>query len=294
MNAIYNKLEELNKEELQQFFEEDFVKQCVAKYKEFKEIFDPYLITNDVDKMPYEEWVYVINRMKHEGVVLKNNKPKEPTFERKSIIDKYTYEELAKLYSINCIPAITQFFINELKSKKHMKGNTKPFINLSGWGSHYQSIYENEATIYNMASKTADNELNYGNQRTNTEILKLKIQRQACLAISQILMDEKEQPEIFDFVCNNLQYAPLDELEKLSQLYRSGFKDTKQGRPKKNEPKKTIIMYDSNGEIEDRFENRQACIEIMGIKKSMLSQVLSGKKLHWKGYIFKEVEIEES
>lgn len=292
MNEIYDNLEKLNKEELQQFFEEDFVKQCVAKYHEFKEIFDPYLITNDVDKMPYEEWVYVINRMKHEGVELKKKQTKEPTFEHKSIIGKYTYEELSKLYSINSIPAITQYFINELKSKKHMKGNVKPFINLSGWGSHYQSIYENEASIYNLASKTADNELKYGKQRTNVEIAKLKTQRQACLAISQILMDEKEQPEIFDFVCNNLQYASLEELEKLIQLYRSGFKDIKQGRPQKIEPNKIIIMYDSNGEIEDRFENRQVCIEMLGISKSMLSQILSGKKPHWKGYTFKEEVIE--
>lgn len=288
MNTIDKNIEKMDKKQLQGYLANDFVQQCLAKYREFKDIFDPFIIVDDVEKLTVEEWECIISRMRREGVKLEKPKHTEKQFEDKGILTEYTKEELQKLYDIVCVPEITQYFIDRKKANDP-KGTAKPFIRLDGWGSTYVNKYENEAFTFAMASKAATRDIEEGIQRTDGELRKLKTKKVACEAIAGILMDEEGMSELFDFVCNHLQYATLEELETLMKVKDTGFEKRNRGRQTIN---KKVVKIDISGNVIATYENRQECIDAEGISKSVLSKILSptGKNKAYKGYMYKEIE----
>lgn len=91
--------------------------------------------------------------------------------------------------------------------------------------------------------------------------------------------------DVYYFVWNTLQYCTLDELNKLKTYSAKQWKIKPANRPSFN---KKIHKYDKLGNYICTYENRQECIKKDNIFKSKLSEVLSGKRYHYKGYHYVE------
>lgn len=93
--------------------------------------------------------------------------------------------------------------------------------------------------------------------------------------------------EVYNFIWQTARHLDTRTLDKL--LRKS--KLSKAHRPKNN---RKIYKYDKQGCLIDTFKDREDCINKEGMKKSMLSMVLSGKRNSYKGYSYVEEEKTES
>ena len=105
--------------------------------------------------------------------------------------------------------------------------------------------------------------------------------------VQDIEMGRATQYEIYKFIWDTLRFCDTKTLNKLIKLASNHFeiKPSTAHRPKNN---KKIYKYDKNNNLIATYNNRTECIEQDGIKKSMLSLVLSGKKKTYNGYIYRE------
>lgn len=93
--------------------------------------------------------------------------------------------------------------------------------------------------------------------------------------------------EVYDFIWQTARHLDTRTLDKLLRKSKLG----KAHRPKNN---RKIYKYDAQGSLIDTFANRDECMEKDGIKKSMLSSVLSGRRKTYKGYSYVEDKEEKS
>lgn len=86
--------------------------------------------------------------------------------------------------------------------------------------------------------------------------------------------------EVYYFIWDTLQHCTLKELCTLKDYARKEWKIKKAHRPSKN---KKIYKYDKDKNLVATFNNRNECIEVDKINKSVLSKILS-KKFYNKSY----------
>ena len=94
--------------------------------------------------------------------------------------------------------------------------------------------------------------------------------------------------DIYYFVWNTLRYCSLQDLNKLKQYASKDWSIKPANRPRFE---RKIHKYDKLGNYICTFENRQDCIRKDNIKKSILSLLLSGKRQHYKGFVYREENI---
>lgn len=93
--------------------------------------------------------------------------------------------------------------------------------------------------------------------------------------------------EVYDFIWQTARHLDTRTLDKLLRKSKIGNAH----RPKNN---RKIYKYDKQGCLIDTFANRDECIEKDGIKKNMLSMVLTGRRKTYKGYSYVEDKEEKS
>ena len=91
--------------------------------------------------------------------------------------------------------------------------------------------------------------------------------------------------EILLFIWETLRFCDKKQLDRLIKLADNKFEFNQAHRPRYN---KKIYKYDLEDNLIATFENRADCIEKDGIKKSMLSLVLSGKRKTINGFKYVE------
>lgn len=87
--------------------------------------------------------------------------------------------------------------------------------------------------------------------------------------------------EVFNFIWQTGRFLDAGTLNSLCRK----SKISTAHRPKNN---RRIYKCDERGKVVATYANRQECIEQDGIKKSMLSSVLSGRRKTYKGYSYVE------
>ena len=91
--------------------------------------------------------------------------------------------------------------------------------------------------------------------------------------------------EILKFIWETLRFCDYNTLTRLCKLADMKFEFRAAHRPQKN---LKIYKYDKDNNLIETFANRAECIEKEGMTKSTLSNVLSGKRKSYNGYIYME------
>lgn len=91
--------------------------------------------------------------------------------------------------------------------------------------------------------------------------------------------------EILKFIWETLRFCDNNTLSRLCKLADRKFEFRAAHRPQKN---LKIYKYDKDNNLIETFANRAECIEKEGMTKSALSNVLSGKRKSYNGYIYIE------
>jgi hypothetical protein len=270
METIYNT--KLNDENLQVMdtVKESFINCCKAKWALYKDILSQFSIYSD-DIMDncndYSIWSSLMSRAKNAGVILKGRETKtQPCDKVVNIFEKYTSDQLKHFCNIMFVTDVIQWLYDEKNSKTY-KG---------------QKLIENDIWV-SIQYKNANSRLEYYSLRTEAEQRKIKTKINALGLILDVL--ENDFDDLYDFIINNVQYAPIDDLRKLLGIIKKNFIINNAGRPT-NEKK--IYKYDADGNKVAEYKNRAECVEKDEIKKSMLSLVLSGKRNSYNGYKYVE------
>jgi hypothetical protein len=206
-------------------------------------------------KIKLRKWVVVTYRRKHVDV-----------------FEKYSIDELKRIYEDKRICAVTAFFILHLQKNKE-----REIIDID---DQYTSFF-----LY-LESINKKYALRYQRYRNETERKKLIIKQCASEFIHNLLDEEGDNhSDIYDFVINNLQYASVEDLKQLLKLAKDGFVIKEKGRKSQN---KKVFKYDLEHNLLNTYPNRNACIDAEQISKQALYNVLSGKRKTLKGFIYEE------
>lgn len=228
------------------------------------------MIYDDIEKVSEIEWVKFWKDVKAERIRMR--KWVCVTYRKKhvNIFEKYSIDELKKLYENNGLWSVTEYFINHLnKYKEHQIIDEHYAIN---------------GAI--MAIEVANNKIQELQYRSEKELSDSIINLHANELLLQLYKeDEDNHSDMYDFVINNLQYASIEDLKKLCKLNSEHFLIKGKGRKSKN---KKIFKYDLKHNLLNTYVNRNACINAEQISKQSLYNVLSGKRKQLKGFIYEE------
>ena len=117
-------------------------------------------------------------------------------------------------------------------------------------------------------------------------------------------------PDIFDYVCDRIpeirtdykddvQPETLDDkffgddkeyFDKMKQFIETVKKEKKERQMSKRRKGKKIEKYDTDGNLICTYKDRQDCMKHEGMSKQCLSNVLTGKRKTYKGYIYNEID----
>lgn len=303
-------------EELKQ----QYVNCCIEKYKEFEDKLRPYVITEDIEKIPYEEWRNIMLRAKNDGVILKHRKSikkEEPAAPIKPL-NEYDNEVLKKLYKSYSLYIVTEWF----KYRKRYKSDT----NIECLSIHDGNYYEQASTrvINNSRIRTIETYLMNEKYKDEDEKQRLIIEKTALEVCNEVIFwcgggfmelkkmfDEGKNVQnpidiynelhesddidieygrgtkfdIYLFIWETLRFCDLKTLCKLSTYADKKFEIVENHRPRLN---KKIYKYDRLGNLIATFENRQDCIEKDGIGKECLSRVINSKRKAYHGFRYEE------
>jgi len=230
------------------------------------------MIYDDIEKVSEIEWVKFWKDVKAERIRMR--KWVCVTYRKKhvKIFEKYSIDELKKIYEDKNIWAVTDYCILHLQKYKEHE-----IIDID---DKYTSIG------YILKKDNAKNDIEHERYRSETERRKLIIIQYASDYISKLLKeDDDKHSDMYDFVINNLQYASIDDLKQLMKLAKKDFVINGKGRKSQN---KKVFKYDLEHNLLKTYPNRNACIDAEQISKQALYNVLSGKRKQLKGFIYEE------
>ena len=232
-----------------------------------------HLMIEDVDKLSERDWYLFWDKVRAENIGLRRIKYVQYRKTHIDIFEKYTIDELRKLYENNGLWSTTEYFVNYLT-----KHNDQLILN-----------YENneDARYYtSLARENANDKIQNFHCRSDKELSETMVKLHANDFLHQLYEeDEDNHSEMYDFVINNLQYASIEDLRKLCKLRSEHFLIKGKGRKSKN---KKIFKYDLKHNLLNTYVNRNACINAEQISKQSLYNVLSGKRKQLKGFIYEE------
>ena len=227
------------------------------------------MIWDNIDNVSVNEWRDFWNNVKSTGIKLRKGRI-EYKDKEVNIFEKYPINKLKELYGNERIHNITQYFINCLSKKGY---SNRKLISVDDDTSFYLSI----------AVECAYSKIQSEQFRTKKEQSALNVEMSACRDIQYLL--KYKNSELYDFVINNLQYVPIEDLKKLIKLSQNGFIIKNKGRKSLN---KKIFKFDLEHHLLNTYQNRNECIDAEQISKQALYNVLSGKRKQLKGFIYEE------
>lgn len=232
-----------------------------------------HLMIEDVDKLSERDWYLFWYKVRAENIGLRRIKYVQYRKTHIDIFEKYTIDELRKLYENNGLWSTTEYFVNYLT-----KHNDQLILN---YKNNDDARYYTSRSIED-ADYLIQNEYCRSEKELSDTITKLN----ACRYLHQLYEeDEDNHSDMYDFVINNLQYASIEDLKKLCKLNSEHFLIKGKGRKSKN---KKIFKYDLKHNLLNTYVNRNACINAEQISKQSLYNVLSGKRKQLKGFIYEE------
>ena len=243
-------------------------------YRVNEDLIGHLMVWDDIDKLPDKEWVNFWKSVKSEKIRIRKLIPVKYRKKHVNMFDKYSMDELRKIYENRNIGIVTQYFIIYLS-----KHNEHDIISSFEYGGDKCFWF---STVIRQTNYKIQ-ELQY---RSEKELSELIIKLSACEFLYQLLSeDDNNHSADYDFVINNLQYATIEDLKLLEKLSNTGFVRINKGRKSRN---KKIFKYDLQHNLLDTYPNRNACIDAEQLSKQSLYNVLSGKRKTLKGFIYEE------
>lgn len=243
-------------------------------YRVNEDLIGHLMVWDDIDKLPDNEWVNFWKSVKSEKIRIRKLIPVKYRKKHVNMFDKYSMDELRKIYENRNIGIVTQYFIIYLS-----KHNEHDIISSFEYGGDKCFWF---STVIRQTNYKIQ-ELKY---RSEKELSELIIKLSACEFLYQLLSeDDNNHSADYDFVINNLQYATIEDLKLLEKLSNTGFVRINKGRKSRD---KKIFKYDLQHNLLNTYPNRNACIDAEQISKQSLYNVLSGKRKTLKGFIYEE------
>ena len=232
-----------------------------------------HLMIEDVNTLSERDWYLFWDKVRAENIGLRRIKYVQYRKNHIDIFEKYTINELKKLYENRGLWSTTEYFVNYLT-----KHNDQLILN-----------YENNDDARYYTSRLIE-DADYLIQNEYCRSVKELSDTMTKMFANEFLYqlyeeDEDNHSDMYDFVINNLQYASIDDLKKLCKLNAENFLIKGKGRKSKN---KKIFKYDLKHNLLNTYVNRNACIDAEQISKQALYNVLSGKRKQLKGFIYEE------
>ena len=243
-------------------------------YRVNEDLIGHLMVWDDIDKLPDNEWVNFWKSVKSEKIRIRKLIPVKYRKKHVNMFDKYSMDELRKIYENRNIGIVTQYFIIYLS-----KHNEHDIISSFEYGGDKCFWF---STVIRQTNYKIQ-ELQY---RSEKELSELIIKLSACEFLYQLLSeDDNNHSADYDFVINNLQYATIEDLKLLEKLSNTGFVRINKGRKSRN---KKIFKYDLQHNLLNTYPNRNACIDAEQLSKQSLYNVLSGKRTTLKRFIYEE------
>jgi hypothetical protein len=251
----------------------DYVEHWKLMYRINEDLLRHLMKWDNIDSVPINGWEEIRKKIHEEKINLRRIKGVYYRKKHVDIFEKYTIDELKKLYENNGLWSVTRYFVNYLT-----KHNDQIILN-----------YDNndEAKRCTLRAKEdADYLIQNEYCRSDKELSETMVKLHANDFLHQLYEeDEDNHSDIYDFIINNLQYASIEDLKKLCKLNEKDFLIKGKGRKSKN---KKIFKYDLEHNLLNTYPNRNACIDAEQISKQSLYNVLSGKRKQLKGFIYEE------
>lgn len=234
-----------------------------------------HLMTENYETLSEKEWAIFWSKVKNEQITILD-RVCWVSYRSKhiNIFEKYSIDELKKIYENKNIWAVTEYFV--LFQKKY---NDHAII-------RYRK--NKKKVLLDLAIKISniDDCIKKGCYKSNKETGLAIMHSNAYKYIRNLLKeDDNNHSDMYDFVINNLQYASIEDLEELSKLNPNHFLLKGKGRTSRN---KKIFKYDLNHNLLNTYINRNACMDAEQISKQALYNVLSGKRKTLNGFIYEE------
>ena len=216
-------------------------------YRVNEDLIGHLMVWDDIDKLPDKEWVNFWKSVKSEKIRIRKLIPVKYRKKHVNMFDKYSMDELRKIYENRNIGIVTQYFIIYLS-----KHNEHDIISSFEYGGDKCFWF---STVIRQTNYKIQ-ELQY---RSEKELSELIIKLSACEFLYQLLSeDDNNHSADYDFVINNLQYATIEDLKLLEKLSNTGFVRINKGRKSRN---KKIFKYDLQHNLLNTYPNRNACID---------------------------------
>lgn len=259
-------------EEYQEIYK-DYVGWSKRFFRLNEDLIGHLMIYDDIEKVPEIEWIKFWKEVKAEKI--RTRQWVGVVYRKKhiDIFEKYSIDELKKLFENRSLWSTTEYFVNYLT-----KHNDQLILN-----------YENneDARYYtSLARENANDKIQNFHCRSDKEFNETITKLYANEFLHQLYEEEEDNhSEMYDFVINNLQYASIEDLKKLCKLRSEHFLIKGKGRKSKN---KKIFKYDLKHNLLNTYVNRNECIDAEQISKQSLYNILSGKRKQLKGFIYEE------
>ena len=250
----------------------DYIEHCKKLYRINEDLVGHLMVWDDIDKVPEFEWMKFWDSVKSEKIRIRKMNPVQYRKKHVNMFEKYSMDELKKIYEDVRIGFITQYFINYLN-----KYNEHTIIDID----------DSRAASWILDGRDiAKNKIQNERYRSKKEEFDLLVKVKACDYLYVLLEEDKDNhSDMYDFVINNLQYASVEDLKSLIKLAKNGFVIKNKGRKSRD---KKIFKYDLQHNLLNTYPNRNACIDAEQISKQSLYNVLSGKRKTLKGFIYEE------
>lgn len=261
-----------NNEEWLKYHSQEYIEQSKELYRINEDLISNLMVYDDIEKVSELEWIKFWKEVKAAKIKLRKIVYVQYRKKHVNIFEKYSIDELKKIYEDQNIWAVTDYCILHLQKYKEHE-----IIDID---NHYTSIG------YSLKIDNAKYDIEHERYRSETERRKLIIIQCASEYISKLLKeDDDKHSDMYDFVINNLQYASIDDLKQLTKLAKKDFVINGKGRKSQN---KKVFKYDLEHNLLNTYPNRNACIDAEQISKQALYNVLSGKRKQLKGFIYEE------
>ncbi len=250
----------------------DYIEHCKKLYQINKDLVGHLMVWDNIDKVSRLEWTEFWKTVKYKRIRFRKMVPVKYRKKHVNMFEKYSMDELKKIYEDVNIGIVTQHFINCLS-----KFDNQLIIDTDDENAVFWEL---------RGMESAKERINNEKYRSKKEEYSLHIKVNACEYLHNLL-DENENAhsEMYDFVINNLQYASVEDLKQLLKLAKDGFVIKEKGRKSQN---KKVFKYDLEHNLLNTYPNRNACIDAEQISKQALYNVLSGKRKTLKGFIYEE------
>ena len=251
----------------------DYIEHCKKLYRINEDLVGHLMVWDDIDKVPEFEWMKFWDSVKSEKIRIRKMNPVQYRKKHVNVFEKYSMDELRKIYEDVRIGFVTQYFINYLN-----KYSNQQIIDYKDNGDARLCI---SLGIDNAKSKIQNEQC-----RSEKEMYDTIIKLHAFEYLYEFFKeDDDNDSDMYDFVINNLQYASVEDLKSLMKLAKNGFVIKNKGRKSRD---KKIFKYDLQHNLLNTYPNRNACIDAEQISKQSLYNVLSGKRKTLKGFIYEE------